>query len=210
MTNIFAKPRPLPITTTATQKPPTKPKASSYDSTNRPSKGFKSSAQFGRSPYFKLLEAKIDLILDHLTKPNLTMTPTPKLTPSITFEDLEKALHKNVTQSFLKVFYKLEELKKGFVNEVGPSFTKEGEETHSSSSKKDDDNKFPKDVIIQELSNYDGNASMKSPTSPKFPSKIPSSPPKSPRSPPKIPSPSPMSPPKNPTPLKTPVTYPKS
>lgn len=79
-----------------------------------------------------------------------------------------------------------------------------GEETHSSYSKKDSDNKTTKDVIIQELFDDDGNASKKSPKSPKSTSNIPSPPPKSPNSPRKIPSPPLKSPPKIPTPSNSP------
>lgn len=66
------------------------------------------------------------------------------------------------------VFEKFEELKKGFVNEVGPSFTKwgENEETHKSPHKatytyppkNSDEKKILEGTILQTLSGDDGDA----------------------------------------------------
>lgn len=99
MTTILIKPRPPPNTTATSQKPLTEPTASSSYSTNRPSKESRSSTKSGHSLDFKLLEAKIDLILDQLVKPPLAPTPDPIVTSSITFEDLKKAFRKVLLNS---------------------------------------------------------------------------------------------------------------
>ncbi|CAI9297090.1 unnamed protein product [Lactuca saligna] len=90
MNNIFIKPRP-PLNTTATsQKPPVEPTSSSSYSTNRPSKELKSSAKCSHSIDFKLLEAKIDLILDLLAKPPSAPTPDLIVTSSIILKILKR------------------------------------------------------------------------------------------------------------------------
>ncbi|CAH1413879.1 unnamed protein product [Lactuca virosa] len=89
-------------------------------------------------------------------------------------------LSKNITQSFLKAFSKLDELKFEFVNEVGPSFMKGGEEPHKeprASPKDVDEKKIPEGAVIHFL--YDDvNTSKKLPTPSSSPKDL--SPPKYP------------------------------
>ncbi|CAH1413878.1 unnamed protein product [Lactuca virosa] len=97
MTNIFVKPRP-PLNTATSQKPSTELTASLSNSTNLPSKEHKSIAGSGHSSVnIKILEAKVDLLLEHLAKPPLALIPP--VASSITAEDLEKALQKVLSES---------------------------------------------------------------------------------------------------------------
>ncbi|CAH1453168.1 unnamed protein product [Lactuca virosa] len=104
-------------------------------------------------------------------------------------------LSKNVTQSFLKVFKKLDAIRTGFVNEFGPSFMKGGkgehnrEETHTSPPKNDDEKKIPEGAVIQTLSDDDENSSKKALNPPKSPLNVPSPSKSPPKSHPKAPIP---------------------
>ncbi|CAH1425773.1 unnamed protein product [Lactuca virosa] len=205
MTQIFLKPQP-PSNTTTSQNPPTEPTTSSSNSTNQPFKEHKSTTRsLYSSANLKILEAKVDLILDHLAKPH--SAPIPPVAPSITFEDHGQkngaflntvdintgvdALSKNFIESFLNVFSKIDEMKSRFVNEVVSSFTKGGEETNNS-PKDDDEKKIPEGAIIQNLYD-DENSSKKHHTPLMSPPKNPSPPKSHPKSSP------PKSPPKAPT-----------
>ncbi|CAH1419005.1 unnamed protein product [Lactuca virosa] len=93
MPDIFIKPRPIPMITTS-QKPPTKHIESSSNSTDRISKELKFTGSPGPSlGHFKLLEVKLDLILQWLLK------FSPSELKLITSEELEATLQKVLSTS---------------------------------------------------------------------------------------------------------------